>query len=412
LSITEKRFSFLNGEDLGYAPTGANGIIRDRPHRESHLESTQETNVMLTPLAAEDPETAGRSQSNKKRRPAVLLARRPRPLDTHDRDSQDAGPHLEFLALAAALNAQLVSYDDLSQLTAPWFAKLFKSKPIIGAALAGFLKRKEFDVIYATGEDLGLRLALLLKMTRWSGRIVMATHNIAHPKRKMLLRAIGPEIFEKIICVCRSQCDACMDSCNFPQSKVMFTPNWIDTQFFSPIAPDASTTPYVFSCGKEGRDYATLAKAAATSSIQFKVVASGWMTLTSREKETQNDGWPSNMTIFGRIPYTQLRMLYGQSQFVVVPLYEANYAAGVTGVVEAMAMGKAVIMTRSPGLADYFGEGTLMVPPNCPEELARAIETLWASPKLCERMGRFNRKWAEDNADVRLFASRVAAIMT
>jgi glycosyltransferase involved in cell wall biosynthesis len=48
-----------------------------------------------------------------------------------------------------------------------------------------------------------------------------------------------------------------------------------------------------------------------------------------------------------------LRDLYSQSRFVVVPLHEVDFDAGVTTLTEAMAMGKAVIVTRTRGRSTW-----------------------------------------------------------
>ena len=66
-----------------------------------------------------------------------------------------------------------------------------------------------------------------------------------------------------------------------------------------------------------------------------------------------------------RYEYRELRDLYAQSAFVVVPLYENDFQAGVTTMLEAMAMGKAVIATRTTGQTDVIidGENGLTVAP-------------------------------------------------
>ena len=50
------------------------------------------------------------------------------------------------------------------------------------------------------------------------------------------------------------------------------------------------------------------------------------------------------------IPFTELRALYDAARLVVVPLRPVDYAAGVNGLLEAMAMAKPVILTQTSGI--------------------------------------------------------------
>jgi glycosyltransferase involved in cell wall biosynthesis len=78
----------------------------------------------------------------------------------------------------------------------------------------------------------------------------------------------------------------------------------------------------------------------------------------------------------------------------LVPLNSVLYAAGVTGIPEAMACSKAIIVSISPGIRDYIedGVGGYLAPPNDPEALAKAILKLWQSPDLAAAMGIRNRE--------------------
>jgi glycosyltransferase involved in cell wall biosynthesis len=53
-----------------------------------------------------------------------------------------------------------------------------------------------------------------------------------------------------------------------------------------------------------------------------------------------------------------LRGLYGRARFVVVPLHPARHACGYAVIAEAMAMGRAVIATRTASPPDFLLPGT------------------------------------------------------
>jgi len=59
----------------------------------------------------------------------------------------------------------------------------------------------------------------------------------------------------------------------------------------------------------------------------------------------------------GRVSLTELRKLYARSRFVVVPLLPSDTDNGVTCILQAMAMGKPVICSRTRGQVDVIEEG-------------------------------------------------------
>lgn len=71
-------------------------------------------------------------------------------------------------------------------------------------------------------------------------------------------------------------------------------------------------------------------------------------------------------------------------------------------VLEAMAMGRAIITTDAPGCRQTVEEGRngFLVPPRSVDELVQAMESLYADPKLVAAMGAQSRAMAEDRYNV------------
>src|SRR5262249_2057175 len=105
----------------------------------------------------------------------------------------------------------------------------------------------------------------------------------------------------------------------------------------------------ICSVGLEWRDYPTLFR--AVDGLDARVVvgaASRW----SRRRNTAADcERPSNVEV-GAFDYPALRHLYARSSWVVVPVDGTDFQAGVTTILEAMAMGKAVVVTHTQGQTD------------------------------------------------------------
>jgi glycosyltransferase involved in cell wall biosynthesis len=89
-----------------------------------------------------------------------------------------------------------------------------------------------------------------------------------------------------------------------------------------------------------------------------------------------------------------------------------DFDAGVTCIAEAMAMGKAVVVTRTRGQVDLVREGEtgLYVPPGDPRALREAIEHLMANPGVAARMGRAGRALAETRLSLDRWVSKVAEL--
>jgi len=76
--------------------------------------------------------------------------------------------------------------------------------------------------------------------------------------------------------------------------------------------------------------------------------ASHW----SRQRNTaEGRGIPQNVRV-DSFDSQARRELYARSAVVVVPLYDVDFQAGVTTILEAMAMAKPVVVTRSQGQID------------------------------------------------------------
>ena len=71
---------------------------------------------------------------------------------------------------------------------------------------------------------------------------------------------------------------------------------------------------------------------------------------------------------------------------------------GISAIVEAFAMGKAVICTESPGQTGLLEHGVncVRVPPYDTRALREAICALWTDRETCERLGAAGREAVEE----------------
>ena len=201
--------------------------------------------------------------------------------------------------------------------------------------------------------------------------------------------------------------------------RVIFTPFMVDTSFFSSgQVPKSSNLPalkgrnkrVISAVGLEYRDYPTLIEAVRGLSVQVVLAAaSPW----SKQRDTTAGGHLPDNVLVQRFTQYELRELYAASQFVVMPLYPVDFQAGVTAILEAMAMGKAVICTRTPGQTDVIieGENGLYVEPGDPLSLRSAIEWLLNHPEEAQRMGQNSRQRVEQEMSLERYVFRLGWFM-
>jgi glycosyltransferase involved in cell wall biosynthesis len=119
--------------------------------------------------------------------------------------------------------------------------------------------------------------------------------------------------------------------------------------------------------------------------------------------------WPSNFQ-HGFAGYRELRDLYSRASVVVVPLVETDFQAGVTTVLEAMAMGKAVIVSATKGQSGVVHDGLtgITVSPGDAAELGDAVRYLLENPAERRRLGWSAREAIVDGYSVEAYAGRLA----
>jgi glycosyltransferase involved in cell wall biosynthesis len=149
-------------------------------------------------------------------------------------------------------------------------------------------------------------------------------------------------------------------------AKMAFTPFYYhlsDEELEQPpVAGDA-----VFSGGDSLRDYETLIEVAAgMPEVPFHVASARYRPAAP----------PSNAQV-GRIPHDEYIQRIRSAAVVVVPLRKGVVrTAGLETFLTAMALGKVIITTDSPGIRDYVDAGRtgLIVPPGDAGALREAIQ--------------------------------------
>lgn len=329
--------------------------------------------------------------------------------DMREQRQSGGAPRADYEVIAEQADARIVSAKDYEGAILPMLQGFVGERESLRAALAAAELSSTARNIFVTGEDIAFCLLPLLKMRGWKGRLHIVAHAIHSQKRQKYLDLMGFDQIGAIYTVCSQQRRHLTEGTNAPEDKVHFIYDGIDTKFFRPRETSSIGTAFVYACGQENRDYQTLIKAAPAIRAPIQIQATGFFELSDPEFTDL----PSHVTLTKeRVPFEQLCEDYAASAIVVVPVHDVPYAAGVTGLLEAMAMGKAVIATQSEGLEDYLSvPSVLSVPASDADALARAINELLEAQDKAEALGQANRKWVEQNAHLDGYCARIVAGM-
>lgn len=254
----------------------------------------------------------------------------------------------------------------------------------LAQALAGQLTAK--DVIYCTGEDIGIPIAALCGGKADRPKIVMFVHFLNRPRAALAFKLFDvANRVDLFVAVTQAQLDY-LQRCGVPASKVLFCYEQTDNLFFCPGPAQPKARPIIASVGLEQRDYRSLA--AATADLDLDVRISGFSHDTHNLKKYFPDEMPANMSR-RFYDWPDLTQLYRDADIVVLSLLPNTFAAGVTCLLEAMACGRPVIVSQTVGLVDYWSIPGALLPVETGNvaALRAQIQTLLQDPQLAAMQG-------------------------
>lgn len=265
------------------------------------------------------------------------------------------------------------------------------------------------SIVYSTGETWGLPMALAA-VTRRNRRFthVVYVHRVFSSTWMRFLRAARSLLVaDGWICVTHYQASLLRRALGPGSAPVAVVSQGVDTAFFDPsIAVPNVERPFILSVGAEMRNYDLLFEAVRDLEVDVVVKASSAWMATGRSELTSVP--PNVRVITERLSYIDLRNLYAGAALVVAPLYETPQAAGITTILEAMAMGKCVVATRSSGLPDILvhGETGIVVEPRA-EVLASTLQQMMNDPEKRDALAQSGQRAVKSTVTIEHHAQQV-----
>lgn len=184
------------------------------------------------------------------------------------------------------------------------------------------------------------------------------------------------------------------------------------------FSPREYAPQWFLACGITNRDFRTLSRAAAQCQRPVQVICPGL---------PPGVDWPANVTVIDGGPGWNFQKEVVSHRDLVDHYYPGCVASliimqpdpteytanGFTNLIEALALARPVIVTRTgalPGELDVEKAGCgLFVPPGDPEALAKAMNELAADPARARAMGERGRQLAEQHYNIDRYAQGLHA---
>ena len=274
-----------------------------------------------------------------------------------------------------------------------------KRMPFVLLQIASFLPfLSRYDAVISAGFLNGIVLSAARKVLklRKPVHIILDTRavGVVGPGKPLATRIARwlLEPADGVVCFSRNHQDLWEKHLGF-RAKAVFSP-WPMVQDLRQIP--ATAGDYIFSGGSTRRDWPTLISAVENIASSVTIVA-------GKDSATGNYGLegieiPHNVTVLRSVPRETYSELLSGSRFVVIAVHDVATDVGWDTLSQSMTLGKAVVTTAIPPLADYVtdGETAILVPPNDVSALQEKVLFLLAHPEEARRIGANAREVMEE----------------
>jgi glycosyltransferase involved in cell wall biosynthesis len=322
-------------------------------------------------------------------------------------------PKFEYDLLAGHYGAELTSSDELLQHSGLLSSQWLRTRHL-SLALSGNVSKmaRNCMAVVAPSEEIGIPLILNSLIHGWHTRVACLFHG--HYLKSAKFQALIPLLRHMehlhMLCLTETLCSRLVRQHGFSPSRCFNVSYGVDTDFFTPEV--RTGPPLIASAGSSGRDFVTLIRAIEGLDIHLEIAARSIWQHSGEMPELPSV--PPNVQFSDPPRHLGLRDLYARSRFVVVPLLPAQHGSGLSVIAEAMAMGKAVIVTRTEGQGDLVVEGEtgFYVDAGDAEQLRHKIQLLLDNPDMARRMGESARARTELHFSLERFCSRIIEVVT
>jgi glycosyltransferase involved in cell wall biosynthesis len=235
------------------------------------------------------------------------------------------------------------------------------------------------DVVLSTVDTVGIPLMLLKRAGRVRPPLVYVA--IGLPERLAQLRS---ERMRRLYASALGSCTAVLAYSekeaddirrwaerNGDPARVVFVPFGVDARAFAPADGRGATSGVVSVGADPHRDFDLLLRVAARlPDVEFRIV-------TSADHARVLPSPPQNVAVESDLPFEEMRRRLADASLVALPVRENSYSGATTVLLQAMALEKPVVVTRTSAIASGYGladgENVRLVAPGDDAAFERAL---------------------------------------
>jgi glycosyltransferase involved in cell wall biosynthesis len=191
-------------------------------------------------------------------------------------------------------------------------------------------------------------------------------------------------------------------------TRVAFVPFGVDADAFAPVA-DAPDLDVVSIGADTHRDYELLLRVAAANA------ATRILLVTTAETARTLPPVPANVTVEVDLPFEDVRERLTRARVVALPVRENSYSGATTVLLQAMASGKPVVVTRTQAIASGYelvdGGNCRLVPPGDAAAFGAALADVLDDDTRARVLGAAARETVLESLTWAQYARRIEEIL-
>lgn len=277
-------------------------------------------------------------------------------------------------------------------------------------ALRAFARRGNVDAVCSWSLPVGVCYGLLNRLlrSRKAPRHILRDFHLnlmradwRYRLRLAFLRLALPGI-DVLLCTSREEAALYQKMFALAPGRVSFFPDAPPSQFLT-VKSVGPVSDYVFAYGNSDRDFDTLLAAAEGLDHDTVILSQQYKPVRSLSAGVR--------ILSHRISLQAMQELIQQAAVVVVPLEHYRVAAGQNSLLEAMALGRPVIVTENFATREYaeHGRTALLCPPGDAARMAELLRQVFEDRQAAETMAARAREAAAEMLDrqVELFIDSI-----
>jgi glycosyltransferase involved in cell wall biosynthesis len=177
------------------------------------------------------------------------------------------------------------------------------------------------------------------------------------------------------------------------------------------LSPAEVSEDYIFTMGRSLRDYDTFIRAVAELPYPAAIPEFSFNDFEGKDERFTwtRENVPRHLTILPDSGSSEdLVRNIARARLVVIPTQASSIcASGLSTYLDAMYLGKCVIVSRGPGASDLLTDQAILVPPHDIAALKDAIHRAWEDDSLRKRIAESGRNYALSLGGEKEFLQRV-----